>query len=97
MKKIITVPLILIFVLVSAIALFGAGTKEEVGETQPYKGVKIVFAAQPTPTLNLLHDFLPEFEEMTGIDVTFDLMPYESLVQKVTLDTTAGTKQYACF
>ncbi len=78
--------------------LFASGEKEKGGvEGKPYKGTEIVFAAQPTPTLNLLKDYLPEFEESTGIKVTFDLMPYESLVQKITLDTTANTEQYSCF
>lgn len=64
-------------------------------ETKPV--TQIIFAAQPTPTMDFLVSLIPEFEEQTGIKVVTDMMPYDSLVQKVTIDTTTNTKQYSCF
>lgn len=57
----------------------------------------ITFAAQSTPTMDYLVSLIPEFEAKTGIKVVVDMMPYDSLVQKVTIDTTTNTKQYSCF
>ncbi|MFA5570350.1 MAG: ABC transporter substrate-binding protein [Sphaerochaetaceae bacterium] len=61
------------------------------------KQITINFATQSTPTMDYLVSLIPEFEAETGIKVVADLMPYDSLVQKVTIDTTTNTKQYAAF
>lgn len=66
-------------------------------DAKTYEGTEIVFASQPTPSMDLLVEMIPEFEEATGIKVITDMMPYDSLVQKITIDTTTDTKQYSCF
>ena len=87
MRKILTLILI---VLVSVSFVFAAGKTEKPATT-------ITFAAQSTPTMDYLVSIIPEFEAKTGIKVIADMMPYDALVQKVTIDTTTNTKQYAAF
>lgn len=61
------------------------------------RGVTITFAAQAMPTMNKAVEMIPQFTRETGIRVNVDLMPYDSLVQKITIDTTTGTRQYDVF
>lgn len=72
-------------------ACFAQGGQEEVGQQT------ITVAVQSTPSMDYLVSILPEFEAKTGIKVVADMMPYDSLVQKVTIDCTTGTKQYSAF
>lgn len=64
---------------------------------KPYDGVEISFATQAVPLMNKAIELLPEFEKKTGIKVKVDAMPYDAMVQKITIDTTTGTKQYDTF
>ena len=72
-----------------------AAPAEEIGNK--YEGVEIILAFQSTPLIDNLNNYLDDFQNNTGIKVIVDLMPYESLVQKVSIDCTTGTKQYDCF
>ena len=87
MKKGILIVL-LSFMLV--FAAFASGTSEA-------KQTTITVAVQSTPTMDYLVSIIPEFEQATGIKVIPDLMPYDNLVEKVTIDCTSNTKQYAAF
>lgn len=87
MRKVLAIALI---ALVGVSLVFAAGKAEKPAQS-------ITFAAQSTPTMDYLVSLIPEFEAKTGIKVVADMMPYDSLVQKVTIDTTTNTKQYACF
>ena len=62
--------------------------EEEVTESKPYEGITLSFAAQGVPLMNKAIELLPEFELKTGIKVVPDLMPFDSLVQKITIDCT---------
>ena len=91
MKKLL---LVLFFTNLLIISLFGLGVQ---ATEKPLDGVSITFAVQSTPTMNKSIEMLYQFEEKTGITVNVDLMPYDSLGQKITIDTTTGTKQYDVF
>lgn len=87
MRKVLAIALI---ALLGVTLVFAAGKSEKPAQS-------ITFAAQSTPAMDYLVSLIPEFEEKTGIKVVADMMPYDSLVQKVTIDCTTNTKQYACF
>ena len=81
--------IVLMCVLIASFA-FASGAGEK-------KQTTITVAVQSTPTMDYLVSIIPEFEEATGIKVIPDLMPYDNLVEKVTIDCTSNTKQYAAF
>jgi ABC-type glycerol-3-phosphate transport system substrate-binding protein len=83
--------------LVISFTAYAGGNAEKTAENTPAKKVEITFASQPTPSMDYLISMIPEFEKATGIKVKSDLMPYDNLVQKVTIDCTTNTKQYSCF
>ncbi len=80
-----------------SLSLSASGKSESAAGAASYKDVEISFASQPTPSMDYLIKMIPDFEKSTGIKVKSDLMPYDNLVQKVTIDCTTNTKQYSCF
>jgi len=87
----------IVFFTLMPFMIFAGGDKEKEAATVPAKQVEITFASQPTPSMDYLIGMIPQFEKTTGIKVKSDLMPYDNLVQKVTIDCTTNTKQYGCF
>ena len=83
----------ILIVLLSFMLVFAAFAS---GSTEA-KQTTITVAVQSTPTMDYLVSIIPEFEAATGIKVIADLMPYDNLVEKVTIDCTSNTKQYAAF
>jgi multiple sugar transport system substrate-binding protein len=65
----------------------GAGTSW----SQDYAGTTLNVIGEATLNSQVLDGLLPDFREKTGIDVVIEQAPYDSVVQKVTLD--AQTKQ----
>ncbi len=86
-----------ISLLTVALMVFLVGWGVQAADDKPLKGVTITFAVQSMPTMTKAIAMLPQFTEETGINVKVDLMPYDSLVQKITIDLTTGTKQYDVF
>lgn len=60
----------------------------------PYKGVTIKAAFLPRPGYEAAIELIPEFEEITGIDVTWETTPYENTHEKEVLDFTGGTANF---
>lgn len=60
----------------------------------PYKGVEIKAFFLERPGYVAAEQMIPEFEELTGIKVTWDTTPYENSLEKQTLDFTGGTAQF---
>ena len=59
--------------------------------SRAYEGTSLSVIAEATLNSQVLESLLPDFTEKTGIDVQIEQAPYDSVVQKVTLDAT--TKQ----
>ena len=67
------------------------------GTEKPYAGVVLTYAAQQTPALVEATKRFGEFEGETGIKIKLDLMDYDSLVERITIDCLSNTKNYDCF
>lgn len=61
------------------------------GWSQEFAGTSLSVIGEATLNSQVLESLLPDFKTKTGIDVTIEQAPYDSVVQKVTLD--AQTKQ----
>lgn len=72
----------------------GAGSPAASGASawsRAYEGTSLSMIAEATLNSQVLEGLLPDFKEKTGIDVQLEQAPYDSVVQKLTLDAT--TKQ----
>ncbi|GIV67217.1 ABC transporter substrate-binding protein [Caldilinea sp.] len=63
---------------------------------EPYKGVSINCVFLDRPGYRAAIELLPEFEQITGIDVNWEIMPYENSREKQVLDFTGMTGNYDC-
>ena len=61
------------------------------GWSRDYAGTSLSVIGEATLNSQVLEELLPDFTEKTGIQVQLEQAPYDSVVQKVTLD--AQTKQ----
>ncbi|MCC6314937.1 MAG: sugar ABC transporter substrate-binding protein [Thermomicrobiales bacterium] len=61
---------------------------------EPYKGVSIGVPFLDRPGYRAAAEMLPEFQEITGITVNTEVMPYENSREKQVLDFTGGTGLY---
>lgn len=71
-----------------AIAEWAAGIKENLD------GTSITIAAQTHPSTSAMQAMTPTFTELTGIDVTWDVVDQNSLKQKIELDFQSGNAAY---
>jgi multiple sugar transport system substrate-binding protein len=62
--------------------------------SKPYKGMTIHLPFLDRPGYKAAIAMIPEFTKQTGIKVTWDIIPYESTLQKETLDFTGGKATY---
>lgn len=62
--------------------------------TKPFEGTSINVALVAEPRSDALREFLPEFEELTGIKVNLDILPYPTLQEKQAVAVTQGTGTY---
>lgn len=63
---------------------------------EPYRGTKIKCVFLDRPGYRAAIQLLPEFEQITGIDVEWETMPYENSREKQVLDFTGQTGNYDC-
>ncbi|MDQ3410605.1 MAG: sugar ABC transporter substrate-binding protein [Chloroflexota bacterium] len=61
---------------------------------EPYQGVTIGAPFLDRPGYRAAQAMLPEFQEITGITVNVEIMPYENSREKQVLDFTGGTGFY---
>ena len=61
---------------------------------EPYRGVEIGAPFLDRPGYRAALAMLPEFQELTGITVNVETMPYENSREKQVLDFTGGTGLY---
>lgn len=60
----------------------------------PYEGVTINAAFLPRPGYEAIQELVPQFEETTGINVEWDITPYDNTREQLVLDFTAGSATY---
>ena len=63
-------------------------------EEKPYDGETIRVIMQAHTTTDSIQELLPQFEEMTGIDVELEVMPQEEMFDKTQIALAAGSSDY---
>lgn len=61
---------------------------------EPFKGIKLKGIFLDRPGYRAAAKLLPEFQDATGIQVSYDVVPYENTHEKQVLDFTGRTKNY---
>ncbi len=64
------------------------------GWSRKYAGTQLNVIAEATANSGILESLLPDFEAETGIHVSLEQAPYDSLVQKAVLDFTTKKGNY---
>lgn len=71
------------------------GTFPAIKAGKPYKGVTLVIpTVQGWGSFKPAVDMTPEFEEMTGIKIQYQFVPFDGMVEKVLLEMSQHTKVY---
>ncbi len=71
-----------------------AGSAAAGSWTRDYEGVNLNVIGEATANTQILEKLLPDFESKTGITVTIEQAPYDSLVQKAVLDFSTKKGNY---
>lgn len=61
---------------------------------KPYAGTKLVWLASPATQWAAIMERVPQFTELTGIEVEFAPTPYANLLDKITTEAIGGTDAY---
>ena len=61
---------------------------------EPYQGVTINAYFLPRPGYEAAIELIPQFEEITGINVTYEQIPYENTHEREVLDFIGGAATY---
>jgi len=70
------------------------GSAAAAGWSQECTGKSLSVIAEATANSQIIEKLLPDFKDKTGIDVTIEQAPYDSLVQKAVLDFTGNKGTY---
>ncbi|MBN1994372.1 MAG: sugar ABC transporter substrate-binding protein [Anaerolineae bacterium] len=62
-----------------------------------FEGEKIRVAMATQPWTQFLEPYIPEFEELTGIETTYEILPEDQFRQKTTVEFAAGTSDVDVF
>ena len=60
-------------------------------------GEKLRVAMVTQPWSEFINKFIPEFKALTGIDVTYEILPEDQFRQKTTVEFAAGTSDVDAF
>ena len=60
----------------------------------PYEGVTIKALFLDRPGYVAAQELIPQFEEATGIDVEWEVLPYENSREREVLDFTSATGEF---
>jgi len=61
---------------------------------KPYRGITIHCIHESSQPSMIMREFIPEFEEITGIKVEMENVPWTDVYKKTSLDLAAGTGVY---
>ena len=70
------------------------GASGTTGWSQDHAGTSLTVLGEATLNSQVLEGLLPDFKEKTGIDVVIEQAPYDSVVQKATLDAQTNQGAY---
>lgn len=62
-----------------------------------YEGTSLRIAVATQPWTQFLEPHIPEFEELTGIETTYEVLPEDQFRQKTTVEFAAGTSDVDVF
>jgi multiple sugar transport system substrate-binding protein len=62
-----------------------------------FEGEKLRIAMVTQPWSQFLEPYIPEFQDLTGIDVTYEILPEDQFRQKTTVEFAAGTSDVDVF
>ncbi len=71
-----------------------ASTFDYAAAAEPFRGVKINAPFLDRPGYDAAIAMIPQFQELTGIEVGYEVNPYENTREKLVLDWTGQTGQY---
>ncbi|MEX2540323.1 MAG: sugar ABC transporter substrate-binding protein [Trueperaceae bacterium] len=77
------------FVLVAVVVATGLATAQEF-DWQRFQGDDVRFLMNRHPFTDFLEPLVPEFEELTGIDVTLEIFPEDQFRQRRLLEVSSG-------
>lgn len=86
--------LALLSVSITSTAFSGGHDKWAEKVKQKNNGKKIIIAVASHPSVNAFKKMIPDFENLTGIDVVLDEMEEGQLGQKLTLEVSSGVTNY---
>jgi len=92
MKKVLFVSILLAFLLTTV--AYAQDYTFATYTQKPYEGQTINVAMVGEPRSDALKKLLPEFEELTGIKVNLEILPYPTLQEKQAVAVTQGTGVY---
>jgi multiple sugar transport system substrate-binding protein len=90
----------LLVLLIAVLSMFSAAAVSAQDEwdlaaaAEPYQGVTINAAFLPRPGYDAAIAMTPEFEEITGINVEWEITPYENTREKLVLDFVSADANY---
>jgi multiple sugar transport system substrate-binding protein len=64
------------------------------GEWPRYPGAQVNFMWYPSPEMDAMKQLLPEFKQLTGIDVTLIELPHEDVFKKRMMDAVSGAGEF---
>lgn len=82
----------LLLCLAMLLAMGGMAAAED--PLRAYEGVTINAMLEGHPSSNAIKQLVPEFEEVTGIKVNCEILPYEEMPQKILLGFNQGNDYY---
>lgn len=63
-------------------------------QDRPYEGVQLSVLMEGHPTTDALQKMLPDFTELTGIDVALEVVPEADITAKMLLEFSSGSGRY---
>ncbi len=70
------------------------GTETVADPLRAYAGTTINVMLENHPSSNAIKELVPEFEELTGIKVNCEILPYEEMPEKILLSFNMGSSDY---
>lgn len=80
--------------LFTAGAITIAAALPAIAQDKPYEGVQLSVLMEGHPTTDAIQKMLPDFTELTGIDVALEVVPESDITAKMLLEFSAGSGRY---
>lgn len=80
--------------LLAAGAMTLAASLPALAQDRPYEGVQLSVLMEGHPTTDAIQKMLPDFAELTGIDVALEVVPESDITAKMLLELSSGSGRY---